>query len=168
MGKRKRIGFFSILFGDGLERLERRERAAAMRQARKRDDHKCHQCGSRGPLHVHHKRHRSRGGSNRPRNLVTLCVDCHTKEHPKRADFIRSAGETPRWRPSAEYLAMQHKGTRAFFDKLREAGKIRTKTYKRAIKELDRIFLNSGNSRDVMAQWIGFRCHYAKFYRVSF
>lgn len=33
-------------------------------------------------LHAHHIVHRSYGGTNNRRNLVTLCYDCHQKQHP--------------------------------------------------------------------------------------
>lgn len=46
-----------------------------------RDGFACQQCGSRGHLEVHHIRHRSNGGSDRPANLITLCHDCHQKHH---------------------------------------------------------------------------------------
>lgn len=52
-----------------------------------RDNHRCQRCGARGgsnrpvQLHVHHKTPKSKGGSHHPRNLVTLCRDCHQKQH---------------------------------------------------------------------------------------
>ena len=46
-----------------------------------RDGFACQQCGSRDHLEVHHIRHRSNGGSDRPANLITLCHDCHRKHH---------------------------------------------------------------------------------------
>lgn len=33
-------------------------------------------------LHAHHIVHRSKGGSNNRRNLVTLCFNCHQQQHP--------------------------------------------------------------------------------------
>jgi len=52
------------------------------------DGDRCNGCGaSRAEdpelcLHAHHIVHRSYGGSNNRRNLVTLCYDCHQEQHP--------------------------------------------------------------------------------------
>jgi len=49
-----------------------------------RDHHTCQACkGKSGDaiLTVHHIHERSRGGSDRPANLVTLCTTCHRKHH---------------------------------------------------------------------------------------
>ena len=46
-----------------------------------RDGYACMNCGSHEHLEVHHVRHRSDGGSDRPDNLITLCHDCHWKHH---------------------------------------------------------------------------------------
>jgi hypothetical protein len=62
---------------------------AEFRRARRvvldRDGHRCRQCGRRGtranPLHVHHLVWRSRGGTNAPSNLVTLCAYHHRLRH---------------------------------------------------------------------------------------
>ena len=47
----------------------------------RRDLHRCHACGRRHDLHVHHIEPRSRGGSNDPSNLLTLCRFCHATTH---------------------------------------------------------------------------------------
>lgn len=56
---------------------------AAIRPAiLRRDGHRCIKCHRRGPgLHVHHIRYRSRGGTNRPENLATVCKSCHEHIH---------------------------------------------------------------------------------------
>ena len=41
----------------------------------------CVACGIRKQLHHHHLVPKSRGGSNDQTNLITLCVDCHSKIH---------------------------------------------------------------------------------------
>lgn len=42
----------------------------------------CKSCGNfSDEIHKHHIVPRSRGGSNSPDNLVSLCVDCHGKAH---------------------------------------------------------------------------------------
>jgi 5-methylcytosine-specific restriction endonuclease McrA len=46
-----------------------------------RDGWKCQSCGSPINLQVHHMRFRGRLGSDVPDNLITLCADCHSKEH---------------------------------------------------------------------------------------
>ena len=49
-----------------------------------RDDWKCRNCGRRDWLDPHHVTFRSRGGSNHPNNLVTLCRVCHEDIHDGR------------------------------------------------------------------------------------
>ena len=46
-----------------------------------RDGWKCQSCGSGINLQVHHLRFRGRLGSDVADNLITLCADCHSKEH---------------------------------------------------------------------------------------
>jgi 5-methylcytosine-specific restriction endonuclease McrA len=46
-----------------------------------RDKHKCVECGSKKGLHIHHKKHRSKGGTDDLENLMTLCELCHTEQH---------------------------------------------------------------------------------------
>lgn len=56
-------------------------------QVKRRDNYTCQKCGRQFPpfstfLHVHHILPLSRGGSNTPENLITLCRDCHKDDHP--------------------------------------------------------------------------------------
>jgi 5-methylcytosine-specific restriction endonuclease McrA len=46
-----------------------------------RESWKCQCSGSSINLQVHHLKFRGRLGSDVPDNLITLCVDCHSKEH---------------------------------------------------------------------------------------
>lgn len=47
-----------------------------------RDNYTCQRCGKKNSkLEVHHIQFRSKGGSNRMDNLVTLCCDCHKRIH---------------------------------------------------------------------------------------
>ena len=49
-----------------------------------RDGHKCQHCKGKSKcaqLDVHHIIFRSKGGSDEPENLITLCDDCHTDLH---------------------------------------------------------------------------------------
>lgn len=64
------------LFGDALKALKE-----AVRQ---RDDWRCTRCGKHAPLQVHHVKPRGRGGGDVLENLVSLCVPCHRKAHPRR------------------------------------------------------------------------------------
>lgn len=54
-----------------------------------RDNHQCVQCQSTKGIVPHHKIHRSKGGSDELDNLITLCLECHQKEHPW-TKFIKS------------------------------------------------------------------------------
>ena len=46
-----------------------------------RDGFRCWHCGDTGHLEVHHIIRRRDGGSDRPANLITLCVKCHENHH---------------------------------------------------------------------------------------
>lgn len=63
----------------------KRIRAAIIR----RDKGVCTCCGVSENLHVHHKLPRSRGGTNGPGNLITLCGRCHAMLHPENKAFAR-------------------------------------------------------------------------------
>lgn len=56
-----------------------------------RDNYTCQICGEKDTrLEVHHIQYRSKGGSNRMDNLVTLCSDCHDKIHDGELEFNRN------------------------------------------------------------------------------
>jgi hypothetical protein len=46
-----------------------------------RDRYTCQHCGSKDNLRAHHIRLRSQGGTNTPRNGITLCEPCHDGLH---------------------------------------------------------------------------------------
>lgn len=47
-----------------------------------RDKHQCIHCkNTNQPLEVHHIKPRSKGGTERPGNMVSLCIECHEKLH---------------------------------------------------------------------------------------
>jgi predicted restriction endonuclease len=46
-----------------------------------RDGWRCQCCGSSTNLQVHHLIHRSQLGADELDNLMTLCADCHRREH---------------------------------------------------------------------------------------
>lgn len=48
----------------------------------KRDDWKCQGCGATHDYRVHHIIPVESGGSDDPRNLITLCKSCHERIHP--------------------------------------------------------------------------------------
>jgi hypothetical protein len=58
---------------------------AVRRQVMDRDGHRCRTagCGNSVFLELHHVVPRSRGGTNRAENLVTLCSRCHRYEHTR-------------------------------------------------------------------------------------
>jgi len=63
------------------------------------DKYTCNVCGKLEgddgrALHVHHIVHRSRSGTNAKTNLVTLCLECHQKQHP--GIVIGAEGGEPR------------------------------------------------------------------------
>jgi 5-methylcytosine-specific restriction endonuclease McrA len=47
-----------------------------------RDNYTCKMCGNKEELHVHHIIPIKEGGSDDLTNLITLCVNCHSKQHP--------------------------------------------------------------------------------------
>lgn len=57
------------------------------REVYSQDDYECQTCGAQGgkagntELHAHHKKPISEGGSNEMSNLITLCKDCHNRQH---------------------------------------------------------------------------------------
>jgi hypothetical protein len=88
----------------------------------KRDDYICQDCGFQsGPyavegkgctLDVHHITFLSAGGSNRPENLTTLCVECHNNRHDHDITVGRDYTPKPTARPST-----------GFGDRLRQLGR---------------------------------------------
>lgn len=46
-----------------------------------RDGHKCRVCGSENDLETHHIKPKSKGGTDKLSNLMTLCGSCHEKYH---------------------------------------------------------------------------------------
>ena len=55
-----------------------------------RDNYTCQICGKKDSrLEIHHIQFRSKGGSNRMDNLVTLCSNCHGKIHNGELEFSK-------------------------------------------------------------------------------
>lgn len=47
----------------------------------RRDGYRCALCDDTRGLQIHHYIHRSRGGSDKPQNLICLCWRCHAEAH---------------------------------------------------------------------------------------
>lgn len=50
-----------------------------------RDRKRCQHCGASiywEDYHMHHVKHRGRGGDDSLANMKSLCLTCHRKEHP--------------------------------------------------------------------------------------
>ena len=64
------------------------------KKVKQRDGYTCTKCGfkptvkERNLLHAHHKIRKTRGGQDKLGNLVTLCLNCHAKEHRHMAKRI--------------------------------------------------------------------------------
>lgn len=55
-----------------------------------RDKHQCVNCKQDNvPLEVHHIKLRSKGGTEKPSNMVSLCIDCHEKLHKGKIQLSR-------------------------------------------------------------------------------
>ncbi len=67
------------------KRAEKAAKATDWRKVRAfvlgRDKHRCRACSSSHGLDVHHVIMRSLGGSDGPKNLVSLCRQCHASVH---------------------------------------------------------------------------------------
>ena len=46
-----------------------------------RDGWRCQSCGSARNLQVHHLRARSKLGDDALQNLISLCAECHARQH---------------------------------------------------------------------------------------
>ena len=68
------------------EEEETYQRWSVIRQrVLERDGHTCQMCGlvASSNLHIHHIMKRSKGGTDHPDNLLTLCPSCHRKAERK-------------------------------------------------------------------------------------
>jgi 5-methylcytosine-specific restriction endonuclease McrA len=70
------------------------QRRSPQRAALERDGHRCQVPGcSRAAVHAHHIVYRSRGGSDEPENLVSLCAAHHL--HGVHRGWVRVRGAAP-------------------------------------------------------------------------
>jgi len=63
------------------QRLDPERYQALRKRVLERDGWRCQSCGALRNLHVHHMQPRSRLGTDRLQNLITLCARCHRFEH---------------------------------------------------------------------------------------
>jgi hypothetical protein len=60
-----------------------------------RDNYTCQNCKATDTkLHVHHIVYRSKGGTDTPSNLITLCISCHDKVHNNEIEIKGSKSKT--------------------------------------------------------------------------
>lgn len=73
----------------GYQRGELYQQENFKQAAKARDDYKCQCCGKKScRLEVHHLLPRSRGGSDKLANLITLCTDCHHLAHSSEEQLL--------------------------------------------------------------------------------
>lgn len=70
------------------ERYERNVPPHIRQKVFERDNWQCQSCGTIHNLEQHHIVYRSRGGTHRQNNLVTLCVKCHRRIHLHQLDIL--------------------------------------------------------------------------------
>ena len=61
--------------------LEREEYNVLWYRVLMRDGWRCQSCGCLKNLQVHHLESRAKLGDDALDNLITLCVDCHERQH---------------------------------------------------------------------------------------
>lgn len=92
------IGFLDQIFGRG-DQKGRQLSTQIKQQVKRRDNYTCQECGRSSEkvaeLHVHHITPRSKGGSDDPANLVTLCDYCHKQQPEKGHNLIKPRAPAP-------------------------------------------------------------------------
>ena len=90
-------------------RLTRKQWSRLRRRILERDRWRCSRCSRAGRLEVDHRQPVSRGGSNDPSNLQTLCVRCH--RHKSRAEYLESLPpEVAKWVSFTDELRYNKEG----------------------------------------------------------
>lgn len=79
-----------------------------------RDGFRCRECNYYKHLEVHHIIPRSKGGTDDPNNLITLCQRCHRKKHGFREPIHKKRKHTRRNKRKKfkKYLMKHHKEIR--------------------------------------------------------
>jgi hypothetical protein len=69
-----------------------------------RAGNKCERCGALAyaPLHLHHRKFRSRGGRHVMSNLVALCLHCHEHVHSHGEEARATGYAIPSWVEESE------------------------------------------------------------------
>lgn len=82
------------------------------REVYARDYYRCALCDTPRGLQIHHVIPRSRGGSNDPENLITLCMWCHNAIHGTRWPNMPDWMDKEELKQAAvEYLADYYAGS---------------------------------------------------------
>lgn len=82
------------------QRLDSAEWIRSRKESLSRDGHQCVNCGAQTNLEVHHVVPLSRGGTNKPTNLVTVCRSCHAGSHEENVHDPNEETENERWLPT--------------------------------------------------------------------
>lgn len=56
-------------------------------RVKRRDDGKCRWCGTDSNVQIHHVRYRSEGGPDTPKNLISVCAECHAMAHTNKKKY---------------------------------------------------------------------------------
>ncbi len=65
----------------------RRLPGTARDRVKRRDSEKCRWCGTTNDVQIHHVRYRSEGGPDSPKNLLSLCDECHAHAHSDKGKY---------------------------------------------------------------------------------
>jgi len=87
--------------------------------------YKCQTCGSSENLTRHHKKRKSKGGTNNHDNLKILCRECHDRKHN-----INSKEKSKRWTDEEiEKLMRRYKQGHSYLEISKELGRTRSSCY---------------------------------------
>lgn len=76
--------------GEEYQNGELKGHSSARQYVLYRDRHQCINCKGRDkPLEAHHIKPRSQGGTEKPSNMVSLCIDCHEKLHKGKIELSK-------------------------------------------------------------------------------
>ncbi len=56
-------------------------------RVKRRDDGLCRWCGTNQNVQIHHCRYRSEGGPDTPKNLISICDECHARAHSNKKKY---------------------------------------------------------------------------------
>ena len=87
------------------QRLDSAEWIRLRKEILFRDGHQCVNCGAQTNLEVHHVVPLSRGRTNKPTDLVTVCRSCHAGSHEENVHEPNREPENERWLPTVEEVS---------------------------------------------------------------